>query len=93
MEFKVTTQYAQHLYSADNEDYNGFSQLCTFNSDNLGFTFTVPIIDDRSIEPTEQFIATVTTNTVQFPGVVLNPSQAAVSISDDDGMLHHLVPS
>ena len=86
MEFKVTTQYLQHLYSADNEDYNGFSQLCTFNSDNLGYTFTVPIIDDRSIEPTELFIATASTNTVQFPGVVLNPNQAEIIIVDGDGM-------
>ena len=77
--------YTQYLYSADNEDYNGFSQLYTFNSDNLGFRFTVTIIDDHSIEPTEQFIATVTTNTVQFPGVILNPNQAEIIIVNDDG--------
>ena len=82
MEFKVTT----HTYnSADNEDYNGFSQPCAFNSDNFGCTFTVPIIDDHIIEPTKRFIATVTTNIVQFPGVVLNPNQAEIIIVNDDG--------
>ena len=78
--------HTKYLYSADNEDYSGSSQLYTFNPDNRDFSFTVPIIDDHSIEPTEQFIATVTTNTVQFPGVILNPNQAEIIIVNDDGM-------
>ena len=80
------------MIPTDNEDYSGISQQFTFDSDNTRFSFTVPILNDDSVESTEQFIITVTTNTVQFPGVVLNPSQVAVSISDDDGMLYHLVP-
>ena len=38
-----------------------------------------------SVEPTEQFIATVTTNSDQFP-VVLDPNQVIVTISCDDAV-------
>ena len=73
--------------SADNEDYIGLSQQFTFNSDNFNFRFTVPILNDDTIEPGEQFIVTVTTNTSQFPGVILDPNQAVVNIISDDGAL------
>ena len=64
-------------------DYSGLSQQYTFDSDNLGFKVTVPILNDDTNEPMEQFIATVTTNTIQFPGVVLDPNQAVINILDD----------
>ena len=73
--------------SADNEDYRGLSRQFTFNSDNFNIHFTVPILNDDTIEPGEQFIVTVTTNTGQFPGVILDPSQAVVNIISDDGAL------
>ena len=68
-----------------NADYSGFSQPFTFDSNNDGFSFTVPILDDDVIEGTERFISTLSTNTAEFPGVMLNPDQAVVKILDDDG--------
>ena len=73
------------LNSAENEDYSGLSQQFTFDSDNFNFRFTVPILNDDTIEPGEQFIATVTTNTDQFSGVVLYPDQVVINIFSDDG--------
>ena len=69
-------------------DYSGHRvQEFIFNSDNLGLHFTFPIGNNDTLEPTKQFIATVTTNTIQFPGVVLDPNQAVINILNDDGAL------
>ena len=81
----MTHMISVFLYT-DNEDYSGLSQQFTFNADNHGFSFTVPIMNDNRTESVEQFIAIVTVNTVQFPGVVLDPSQAVVNISDDESI-------
>ena len=73
---------------AGNQDYSGISgQQITFDFDSTGFNIPVPIINDVNIEPTEQFIATVTTSA---SGVVLQPSQAVINILDDDGALHNI---
>ena len=69
----------------DGNDYGGFSQDFTFNSNNLGYTFAVPIFNDDDIEPSERFAATLTTNTASNPGVDLDPDRAVVTIEDDDG--------
>ena len=66
-------------------DYTGLSHQFTFNADNLGFTFFVQILNDDSVESTEQLASTVTTDIAQFPGVVLDPHQAVVNILDNDG--------
>ena len=79
--------HAWSLNPADHEDYIGLSQQFTFDSDNYGFSFMLQILRDNTTESVEQFLATVTTNTLQFPGVVLDPNQAVVKIIDDVGAL------
>ena len=45
-------------------------------------TFSIPLVDDRDIEPTEQFAA-IATSTVG--GVTISPDRAIVNIQDNDG--------
>ena len=45
-------------------------------------TFSIPLMEDRNIEPTEQFAA-IATSTVG--GVTISPDRAIVNIQDNDG--------
>ena len=43
------------------------------------------IADDNTVEGEEQFVAELSVNLAQFPGVTLQPDGANVIVTDDDG--------
>ena len=65
---------------------NDHTEEVTFNPDNLRYTPSLaPLSNDDIVDLSLQYITfTLTTDSVQFPGVMLNPSLAAVDL---DGML------
>ena len=63
-------------------DFESKSGTLSFDSDNLVRTISINITDDSSLEFNETFIVELDSNVT---GVVLNPSSATVTITDDDG--------
>ena len=51
-------------------------------------TFSIPLVDDGDIEPTEQF-AVIAASTVR--GVTISPNRAIVNVQDNDGSSTTLV--
>ena len=76
------------LNSADNPYYEYYDDIflesiLNFNSVNLSYTtFGVPIPIDQTLELLGvSIIITATTNTVQFPGVVLDPDEVEIDVT------------
>lgn len=65
-------------------DYTTLTRTLTFNPSNTRQVITVNIVDDRADEPTEEFLAMLSTEETTDV-VQLLPSQATVDIQDDDG--------
>ena len=61
----------------------GFTQQTfNFNSGQTEQAFSLPVVDDDDIEPTEQFAVLATSSA---PGVLVQPNRVVVDIEDNDG--------
>ena len=70
-------------------DFVSTTQVLTFSPSSLAVQTTViqiAIIDDRFMESTENLVGVLTLNTIDG-AIHLQPSEASISIIDDDGML------
>ena len=73
-------------------DFVSTTQVLTFLPSSLAIQTTViqiAIIDDSFVESTENLDAVLTLNTIDET-INLQPSEASISIIDDDGMLNTL---
>ena len=65
-------------------DYYSGPYTVTFGAGITRVSFNVTIIDDNMLEPNEQFDLTIISSSLPNGFTVDNPSQATVTIVDDD---------
>ena len=72
--------------AADGSDYVGWSNvLLTFNANTTSIVVSVNLTDDSVYEGKEDFSGTLTLVS-DSPRVIVHPSNAVVTILDDEGM-------
>ena len=67
------------------QDYTSSDVLLTFSSTSTRNTVPISITDDVINEGTEEFFARLSINTALSGQIELQPQQATVQISDNDG--------
>ena len=85
-------------------DYTSVSEPITFRPGTLTQTITVETVNDDIVEVQEQFSASLSVNSAQFPGVTIGTGPATIDIIDNDsefctfttyetsfeGVIHHI---
>ena len=72
--------------TGENDDYSSGPYTVTFLAGVTSVPFNVSITDDNVLEDDENFLLTIDTSSLPNNVTVDNPSQATVTIVDNDGM-------
>ena len=75
------TIYDHFLLTTVGTDYNAVTQTLVFNADTSRICFDTSTVPDDLLEDDEVYRLTLTSDE---PGLTLNPSEATVTIEDDD---------
>ena len=78
--------YTSLILSTAPDDYTSTTKLFNFTSSNTEFDISVPIINDNLIELTEMFQANLRVVSKHGVEIILQPGQAIVNISSEDGL-------
>ena len=70
---------------AGSQDYTSQSVLLTFSATNTRLTVPTSILDDSTNENTEDFFARLQFEVAPSVNVQIQPQQATIRITDDDG--------